>query len=129
MEIKVFEINKQGKDEILIRFSSPYGSAHGYWMDQNPEINKSYHVEFDIPQVLVWGKDIKEAESDEYSVGYDENGNIFIRSMFHSYDESGCLTVRLGESLVLVETKGDPIANCKFLRICFSKMNIYPHTL
>lgn len=52
MNIKVLDINKYDKDEILITFSSPYGSAHGFWMERNPEINKSYNVEFDIPPCI-----------------------------------------------------------------------------
>ena len=128
MKIKVLEINEYGKDEILITFSSAHGSAHGFWMGRNPEINKSYDVEFDIPQTLVWGMDIKEAEYDECKI-WCENDHINIRAMFHSFDDNGCLTMRLGESLILAETEGDPINNCKLLTIRFRKMNIYPYTL
>ena len=128
MKVKVLEINEYGKDEILITFSSPYGSAHGFWMEQNPEINKSYSVEFDIPQTLVWGDDIKEAESDEYKI-WCENDNIYIRAMFHSFEDNGCLTIRLGESLILAETKDAPIYNSKFLTIRCRKLNVYPYTL
>ena len=127
MNIKVLEINKYDKDKILVKFSSPYGSAYGFWMERNPEINKSYHVEFDIPQTLVWGKDIKEAEFDECKM-WCENDNIYICAMFDSFDDN-CLTIRFGESLILIDTEGDPNMNSKFLTICFRKMNIYPYTL
>jgi len=97
-------------------------------MEQNPEINKSYYVEFDIPQTLIWGKDIKKAQFDEYKIWY-ENDNIYICAMFHSFEDNCCLTIKFGESLILVETEGDPIFNYKFLTICIKKMNIYPYTL
>jgi hypothetical protein len=127
MKIKVLEINKHGNDEILVTFSSPYGSAHGFWMEQNPEINKSYHVELDIPQTLFWEKDIKEAEFNECKIG-GENDNIFICAMFDSFDDH-CLTIRFGESIILIDTEGDPNMNSKFLTICFRKINIYPYAL
>jgi len=97
-------------------------------MEQDPEKNKSYHVEFDIPQSLIWGKDIKKAESNEYKMWYEDD-NIYICAMFHSFEDNCCLTIRLGESLILVETEGDPIEDSKYLTICFRKINIYPYSL
>ncbi len=128
MNIKVLEINKYGNDETLISFSSPYGTAHGFWMEQSPKINKSYNVEFDISQTLVWGKDIKKAGIDEYKI-WHQNDIIYICAMFHSFEDNCCLTIRLGKTLILVETEGDPIINSQFLTISLRKMNIYPYTL
>ena len=127
MKIKVLEINKYDEDDILVAFSSPYGSAHGFWMEQNPKIDKSYDVEFDIPQTLVWGKDIKEAESDDYKI-WVENDNVYIYAQFDSFEED-CLTIRFGEDIMLIDTEGDPNMTSKFLAICVSKMNIYPYKL
>jgi len=127
MKIKVLEENKLGKDDVLVKFSSSYGSAHGFWMERTPEINKTYHVEFDIPQTLVWGKDIKIAESNECKIWY-ENDTVHFCAMFHSFEDN-CLTIRFGESLILVETEGDSIFNCLFITLCFRKMSIYPYTL
>ncbi len=127
MKIKVLEINNYGNDDILITFSSPYGNARGFWKGQNLEKNKSYYVEFEITQTLAWGKGIKEAELEEYKIRY-ENDNIYICAMFHSFEDN-CLTIRFGETLILVETEGAPFFNCRFLTISFGMMNIYPYTL
>ncbi len=127
MKIQVLEINKYGNEETLITFSSPYGSAHGFWMERDPEINKSCDVEFDIPQTLVWGKDIKEAEFEECKI-WHENDSIYIRAMLHAFEDN-CLTIRFGESLILVETEGYSFFHDEFLTISFRTMNIYPYTL
>ncbi len=127
MKIKVFEMNTSVQNKILITFSSPYGSAHGFWVERVPEISKSYDVEFDIPQTLVLGKDITKAELDEFRV-WCVNDDNYICAEFHSFEDN-YLTVRFGKSLIFIETEGEPILNYKFLTTCFRKMNIYPYSL
>ena len=104
MKIKVLEINKLVKDEVLVKFSSPYGDAYGFSVDPNPKLNKTYDVELDISQHLVWGEDIKEAVFDEYKI-WHENDHIFIITQFDSF-EDGCLAVRFGEDIILIDTEG-----------------------
>lgn len=113
----------------FVEFSSRYGVAKGLWKGNAPEANQSYYVELDIPKVLISGTDIIETECREYKV-WSEQENIFLNVKVEFHEDDGCLSVRLGESIILIETEED-IAYPKdsFLRIQLNEISIYPYNV
>lgn len=66
MQITVKQLNRINNGSILAVCSTNYGDITGIWQGEEPEITQSYYVELDVPQKLVWGVDIIEADSYEY---------------------------------------------------------------
>lgn len=128
MLINIIKSYQFESNRTLVEFSSLYGVAKGFWKGNIPEINQSYYVELDIPKVLIMGTDIIETECREYKVWTDQE-NIFLNVKLECHEDDGCLTVRLGESIILIETVGSSYPKDSFLRIQLNEISVYPYNL
>jgi hypothetical protein len=124
MQVKIDKINEKETGEIYIEFSSLYGNSTGLWSGEKPILNKSYYVEVEVPQKLKWGIDIVKIDSSEYRI-WNEQETVFINAQIDSVDDDNCLAIRLGDSIVLIETSGIPYAVGDFLEIVVSKIVLY----
>lgn len=127
MKVNIIKLCQCVSEGGVIEFSSQYGSAKGLWKGDIPEINQHYYIELDIPKILIWGIDIVEADCKEYKV-WNEQNNIFLNVQLEYYDDN-CTTVRIGDSLILIETQGIPYSVDTFLKIQLNEMLIYPFEL
>ncbi len=124
MKIQVVKKVLTDNQRILVEFNTPYGATFGNWIGAEPELFKECHIEFEIPDRLIWGSNISESELHDYKIWSNEK-NIVLNVKLESYDDDHCLTVRLGDSLILVETQGTPFT-ALFLSLRVEKINIYP---
>lgn len=104
MKIKIKEIYKE-KSENSIHFSTDFGESKALWRGDKPEMNMEYYVEVDIPDILYWGRTITIAEEAKCFIGTDQEKSILIGCL-ESVEEDGFAVVRLGESIVALETDG-----------------------
>lgn len=123
--IKLYDCNSEG---IFVEFSSQYGAAKGLWKGSTPKVSQSYYVEIDIPKILIWGTDIIETNYREYKI-WTEQDNVFLNVKMERCEDDGCLIVRLGESVILIEAKGISCSEGSFLKIQLDKILIYPYDL
>ncbi|WP_315119591.1 hypothetical protein [uncultured Clostridium sp.] len=128
MQIDIVKLCQCESEGIFIEFSSQYGVAKGLWKGNTPEINQSYYVELDIRKTLIWEIDIIETDCREYKM-WSEQDNIFFNVKMESYENDGCLTVRLGDNVILIETEGIPYSEGSFLKLQVNKILIYPYDL
>lgn len=128
MLVNIIKLCKFENNGTFVEFSSRYGVAKGLWKGNAPEVNQSYYVELDITKVLIWGTDIIETECMEYKV-WTEKENIFLNVKIECHEDDGCLSVRLGESIILIETEDIPYLKDSFLRIQLNEISIYPYNM
>ena len=76
-------------------------------MGDLPDVGSNYYVEIAIDQCLVWGDDIIVTESLPHRIAQSEAG-ITLEATLELIDNEGAATLRLGSSLVLIETEGTP---------------------
>ena len=65
------------------------------WNGSEPQINKEYIVELEIPGVLCWRRDIISAQ-EKYLIT-NRNNKFSLVGIFESIDDDGYAVIRLGE--------------------------------
>jgi len=123
MKINIFEIAKNAKGSNIVKFSTEYGNAYALWNGTEPQISKEYIVELEIPNVLFWKKDIIPAE-EKYLIS-TENNKFYLVGLFESIDDDGYAIIRLGESIISVETKGEPFELGSFVKLSTDELLLY----
>ncbi|NPC93242.1 hypothetical protein HOO54_13615 [Bacillus sp. WMMC1349] len=97
-----------------VAFSLEYGRSSAYWEGSIPECNKYYDVEFEIPELLIWNKDIKEEKSTSFNIKGGEDTS-YIVGRLESSSEDGCCIVKIGDGVVFLETEGNPFKNGTYI--------------
>lgn len=106
MNIIIEKITKN-EDLIFVDFSSDLGSSRAVWAGEKPVLGSSYDVEIDIDDDLVWGEDIVTASKSTCMVSSSENKFCLVAKVISS-ESDGCLSVALGNSVLLLDVEGLP---------------------
>ncbi|MDF2671674.1 MAG: hypothetical protein K0R67_3980 [Paenibacillus sp.] len=123
MKIVITDIQKD-HDTISVLYTSEYGSGRAIWMSIEPDIRKEYFVEIDIPEIVQWGLEITLSEQKLYSL--KTTGDVtWINGLLESVEEDGVITMRLGQSILLVESTGEPLSCGKFVELKANKMLLF----
>ncbi len=128
MNIKIIEIINDKIPEVL--FSTIEGSSVGIWVKGNsdlfdiPIVGKEYYVEIEIKEVLRWGETIVACTEKTEKINYTNN-IINIYGILEEIEDDLVATIRLGESIFLVETSGTPIENTNYVKIAVPKLYLY----
>lgn len=88
-----------------VEFESPYGSAIGIWEDEIQANQKKYSVELDIKEMIKYD-DIKLSRINEPKIELNSNG-VLICGMLVEYHVDGYAVLKLGDSLIAIETVFD----------------------
>ena len=89
----------------MVYFSTEYGSGKGIWKGDKPILMQDCFVEFDIGKKYCFEEIIQETNG-QYQIRLCEDV-ISLTVLFEAYEESGCATVRLGNSIFEIETNAD----------------------
>lgn len=92
-------------DRRRVAFSSDLGAAEVGWLGDLPEADCDYHVEIAINERLVWGTDIVATPPSPPRIAQGPAG-ITLDATLESIEDDGAATLRLGPSLVLIDTEG-----------------------
>ncbi|MBP1903700.1 hypothetical protein J2Z32_000312 [Paenibacillus turicensis] len=120
---------EENNEKIKVVFSSEFGEGIALWQGTHPKEGMSYDVELEIPNVLKWSKDIHETNSHLYSIKTINNRVCFEREFESVSDEDGCMVVRFGNSIILLETEGVPTGVQSFLRFETDNLIIYENNI
>lgn len=123
MKIFISEITKNAQDKNIIKFITEYGEAYALWNGTEPQINKEYIVEFEIPDILFWKRDIISAQ-EKYLITM-ENNKFCLVGLFESIDDDGYTVIRIGDSIISLETEGVPFELGSFVRIMTDTIELY----
>jgi hypothetical protein len=105
MRVKVMEAINQTQG-CQVNFSTEYGNATALWSGNEPQINKEYFVELEVSGVLGWQKDINVSE-EKCGISLD-SGTVHLVGLFESIEDDGYTVIRLGDSIISIETQGEP---------------------
>jgi len=106
MKIKV---EKVSLDDNVIRvdFSSDYGRSSALWVGEMPTLGTFYDVEFDIDDDLVWGESIFTTKRDRTMIALEKGAFVVVGKVIR-FEEDGCLSIVVGESVVLLDVADAP---------------------
>ncbi len=104
MEIEIVNIESNHPNEPVVDVKSEYGTFRGVWRSSLPNIGDTTHVELTIPEKLEWGKSI--VVSENKNPGIVSGDQTIIDGTLEGVDNQ-LIYLRLGKSLLMVETVGD----------------------
>ncbi|MCG7316151.1 MULTISPECIES: hypothetical protein [Brevibacillus] len=122
-------IKQYEPDESKVRFTSQYGEGSAIWHGNPPKEGSTYDVEIEIPQILAWDKDIQATNMDEHPIKIQNDMVDFVGKLESVSEDDGCCVVRVGESIILVETEGIPLKVGSFLRVQTKSVILYNNHL
>lgn len=102
MKIKIIEIRGP-----FVTFRSDLGDGYAKWSGEKPHLNSNYNVEIDIDDKFVWGQNIATTDATA-TITKDDNYNIIAVAEVIAYEKDGCLSLKLNESVILLEVEGVP---------------------
>jgi hypothetical protein len=105
MKIQVQDV--QTTTPPRVQFTSELGGGEAAWLGDPPAAGQEYSVELAVGERLVWGEGIAAAEAASHAVTFADDG-VELSASLEGIDDDGVATLRLGPSLVLVETEGTP---------------------
>lgn len=114
----------------IIYFSTAYGNARGIWRGVNRPNKREYFVELDI-DIKYNYDDFMVSKVKEYQMKIVDY-KTYLTLLFLEYDELGCATFRLGDSIIEIETNIDDrflaLKNL-FVIVSVEKINIYDENI
>ncbi len=108
MWVTILKAVPQENGKVEVEFSTQFGRAKGLWMDDLPKVEQSYDIEISIDDVLQWGVDIFKAGDNNFLLQEAENNLFLLQGTLENYEEDGLSVIRLGNSILMVETTGEP---------------------
>ncbi|MBC6315129.1 hypothetical protein [Listeria grandensis] len=103
MEIKVQKKLATGQ----VRFESDFGTCEGIWNDDEPESNRKYTVEIEIPEHLTAARLALSDEKHCILEKIEEEETVHIVGQLEDYEEDGFAVLRLEDSIICFNTKYD----------------------
>ncbi len=105
MRIDLTEVD-ESKGEPFVQFRSEYGTASANWMGARPAVNRQYDVELDCEETLIENSTFKPADLPKpqiWMVGQKVHITAIVEE---AYEETLTGTLRLGDSMILVDYEG-----------------------
>lgn len=124
MKIKIENIVDEG-DEIWIIFSSEYGSLSAFWEGDKPATNETYNVELEVDSDFVWEENIYKAMGNETRIEF-KGGVYTIYGKAINLEEDGCLSVSLGDGVILLDTENVPKDISGLIECKAFNLKLYP---
>lgn len=106
MKIKI-EKFASNADLLQVTFSSEFGKGFAQWVGLPPTSGEIYDVEIDIDEVLTWGESVTTSTSDIPAI-YLKGGLLYFVGRVVQYEKNGCLSLSIGDSVILVSVEGAP---------------------
>jgi len=111
-------------DREVIAFRSPLGEAEANWEDEPPKAGRTFDVELEVDDELVWGINISPTTASEPSIA-ERNGKVHIVGQLTNVDSDGVATLRLGDSWLLCQIAGDPEPVGGFLQLEVNSITLF----
>lgn len=126
MKVQITEIlHDENLDTYQVSFSTPFGTGYGKWRGDPPEMYQHYDVEIEAGPVLVWGKNIGITDDEDFLL--DDYGNILtIQGKLEAVEPNGVVYLRLGSSMISLETEGEPPHPDVFVKANPDLMMLFP---
>ncbi|MEW4284576.1 hypothetical protein [Priestia koreensis] len=124
MKIKIIKNEEKYNDQILVSFTSEFGSGKARWNGKNPIEGEEYFVELEIPDTVEWRKDVTKSVKDKYCIKSDGNVTMIVCEV-ETLFEYGCCDFRIGSSIVTLDIEGEPYPRGTFVKISSQNLILY----
>jgi hypothetical protein len=124
MAMKI-KITKSGlkKDEVF--FLTDFGEGRGIWCGAPVKPGTETGVEFELSELLMRWVDILPVPASEFNIRLEREKVVFT-GVLENIEEDGTGFLRMGESLMMFECLGEPMALGVFVEIQVRDVSIYP---
>ena len=127
MKIKIEKTSNDGH-ETQVDFLSDYGKSAALWIGTPPTLGELYDVELKIDDDLVWGEGISKTTKGRASITLEEGMFVVVGSVI-SLEEDCCLSIAVGDSLILLNVKNAPedipgLVECRALVVKLYSTNL-----
>ena len=127
MKIKIEKTYSEfGK--VRVEFSSDYGISAAMWVGEVPVIGSFYDVELDVDDDLVWGENISMTSTNATMISLEEEFFVVVGAVI-SLEEDGCVSISIGDSVILLEVKNAPKGLSGLVEFRVSDVKLYPTNL
>jgi hypothetical protein len=106
MNNKILSIEPH-QGQKLVKFEGSIGIGFGVWMGELPAQGESIDVEIDVDDDLKWGRNIIMTSENVSMIALKNNQFHFVAEVL-SYEDDGCLSVRLGDGIILLDVEDAP---------------------
>jgi hypothetical protein len=115
----------QDQREARVHFRSLAGHGLAFWKgDPVPDDGAEFDVEIELPGDYAWNREIRLAD-EESPTGFRHGSEVSeVVGEVVDFDADGTLTVRIGDSITMLDTMDDPP-----LGIIGRKVAIRPHSI
>ena len=110
----------------VIYGSTHFGSINVKWIGAKPVIDKTYYVELDIEDTLVWEQDVMLSCSSEiYNITCD-GITISLFGVLESVDDDGYSVLRMGDFIIPFLAQGNPFCIGSKIEVIIDSIAAYP---
>ncbi|MNJ49367.1 hypothetical protein D3C77_445910 [compost metagenome] len=109
MKIEIRSL-KELNNNTIVQFMTQYGEGTGIWQGLPPKVNEVYDVELEITDVLSWGDNIAACSASHYAIQITGKSYCYTGKLeaIHNEEDICVVTVRIDNSILLLETIGTP---------------------
>jgi hypothetical protein len=101
MKVKILDLLEKDS-KFYVKIKSEYGTILGEWKDEKPKLNKEYYIEFTVTSPVEINKNLFISNDYSYYIKMQDE-KIILNGKYDSLDDDGCLTIRIGESIILLD--------------------------
>ncbi|MFD1773941.1 hypothetical protein [Paenibacillus rhizophilus] len=109
-----------------VYFASAYGEGKGQWLGASPFVpGEECEAEFELPELFIKWVDLVPAPGQPPAVSIEAGKNVLTGTL-EDIEEDGTAYMRLGESLIMFECLGEPMAIGGTVELTAGILRIYP---
>ncbi|MEF3073793.1 hypothetical protein V2P20_02020 [Methylobacter sp. Wu1] len=120
---------KNIQNEIKVKFETPIGIGTGTWNGELPALGDCTDIEIDIDDNFEWGKNITTTNSNTSMIAIENNLFRFVARVISYEEDDGCLTVKLGDSVVFLNVDNVPSGIQGWVEGKTKAVRLYPTNL
>ncbi|AIQ11055.1 hypothetical protein [Paenibacillus durus] len=118
-------ITRAGERHGEVYFSSAYGEGKGQWLGSSLVPGQEYEAELELPELFIKWVDLVPAPGKPPAISMKPGKNVLTGTL-EDIEEDGTAYMRLGESLIMFECLGEPMAIGGTVELTAGIIRIYP---
>lgn len=126
MRVTILEAHPLGPSKTDVRFGSPFGEAVVRWASGTPVVHGTYDVEFNVSDRVEWDRTGVVVDERAPSIEMAQGG-VQLCGTLDNVQADGVIGLRLGTSLILLESVGEPPAVGSTICVTVKHVELYAH--
>jgi len=110
---------------LWVGFNCALGEGRGRWPGPPPVLASVHEVEISLDDVFECGRNLHAASRQQSGLGWSTEG-LRVCGQLLGVDEDGAAALAIGQSIVLLEVRGDPGVCPRWVEIDSSDVALHP---